>query len=354
VSDVGISTNVHWTKGAIARYVVGLLLGTVVLVLLFGKRSELTKAFHQLDHLNWAWALSAVAVEIISILGFAYLQRHVLHVGGAELPMAGLFLVSLANNAIANTIPGEPAVSCAYRYRFYRRRSASGAASAWAILTILIAQSIGMSLLLLVGVLVSLGGSSHSPNTGLVVVGLVVVLGAGVVLVRQDLLFRVIEALVRLAHRVTGHPRGDVRDRIDATLVRMREIPLKRQSTMVIVALATAVWFLDFACLLCSFGAVHATIPWGGVLLAYGVAQIAATLPLVPGGIGIVEGSLAVILVAYGTQRVSALAVVLIYRLLTFWLAVAVGWVSVGFIEWRVRSERRQSSDANAAIVTAD
>ena len=73
------------------------------------------------------------------------------------------------------------------------------------------------------------------------------------------------------------------------------------------------------------------------VLLAFGVSQIVASLPIIPGCLGIVEGSLAVILVAYGAQKVPALAVVLVYRLLTFWLVIVVGWISIGVIEWRVR-----------------
>ena len=36
-------------------------------------------------------------------------------------------------------------------------------------------------------------------------------------------------------------------------------------------------------------------------------------------------------------RRWKALAVVLIYRLLTFWAVVIVGWISVGVIEWRTR-----------------
>jgi uncharacterized protein (TIRG00374 family) len=104
--------------------------------------------------------------------------------------------------------------------------------------------------------------------------------------------------------------------------------------------MATALWLTDFLVLICCFGAVHAPIPWGGVLLAFGISQIVASLPLIPGGIGIVEGSLAVVLVAYGAKKVPALAVVLVYRLLTFWLVIIVGWISIGFIEWRVRRSR--------------
>jgi hypothetical protein len=313
---------------------------------LFGRRREVTGAFHELNHLNYWWLLGAFATEALSFVGYAYLQKVVLRMGGARLSLSSLTLVSLANIAIAYTIPGEPAVSSAYRYRFFRQHGASGASAGWAILSILIAQAIGMSLLLLLGVVVALAGNTGAHDTALVVVGLVIILAAGTLLVRRDLLLRFLRALVKLAKRVTGHPRDDLGERIEHTLTRMRDIPMSTGSSIGVVAIATALWLVDFLCLVCCFGAVHAHIPWSGVLLAFGVSQIAASLPFIPGGIGVVEGSLAVILVAYGTHKVPALAVVLIYRLLTFWLAILVGWTCIAAIEWRVRTDKvRRAAD---------
>jgi len=323
----------------IVRYALGIALGVFILVLLVGKRGEFSGALHHLDHLNYGWESGAVLAEVLSIVGYGYLQQKVLRWSGAELSLSSLTLVSLANNAIAYTVPGEPAVSSAYRYRFFRRRGASGASAGWTILTILIAQAIGMSLLLLIGVLIALTGNTGVQARGTVLVGLFVVLIAGAFLIRRDLLLRFLGLLVRLCRRVTGHPRGDVMRRIESTLQRMREIPLSNMKAIGLVAMATVLWLTDFLVLLCCFGAVRAPIPWSGVLLAFGVSQIVASLPLIPGGLGIVEGSLAVILVAYGAKKVPALAVVLIYRLLTFWAVIIVGWISIAVIEWRVRRE---------------
>ena len=332
-------------------YALGLAVGLFILVLLFGKRHELTGAFHELSHLNYWWVLGAFAAEALSFVGYAYLQRVVLRMGGATLSLSSLTLVSLANIAIAYTIPGEPAVSSAYRYRFFRQRGASGASAGWAILTILIAQAIGMSLLLLLGVVVALAGNTGAHDTALVVVGLLVVLAAGALLVRRDLLLAFLGSIVRFSRRLTGHPRDALGRRIESTLARMRDIPMSTGSTLNVVSIATAIWLIDFLCLVCCFGAVHAPIPWHGVLLAFGVSQIVASLPFIPGGIGVVEGSLAVILVAYGTAKVPALAVVLFYRLLTFWLAILVGWACIGAIEWRVRAARTRDATTDAAVL---
>ncbi|HXP20611.1 MAG TPA: lysylphosphatidylglycerol synthase transmembrane domain-containing protein [Streptosporangiaceae bacterium] len=340
----------------VARYVLGIGVGAVVLLLLLGKRGEFLAAWHQLRHVSIAWVAAAVAAEALSLGTFAYLQHRVLRLSGASIPIGALAILTLANNAIANTVPGEPAVSSAYRYRYYRRRGASGASAGWTIFTILIAQAIGMSLLLLLGVAVALAGSTSARNTGAAAIGLVIVAGAGAILVRRDLVLRLASACVRALRRLTGHPRGSIGARIEATLARMREIPLAARSTAGIVALAAGVWTCDSLCLVCSFGAVRAAIPWYGVLLAYGVAQVIGSLPIVPGGIGIIEGSLAVILVAYGAGRVPAVSAALTFRFVSFWLAIAVGWISVGVIARQMRRRRRQTdeaSDPSHQVVTA-
>jgi putative heme transporter len=319
----------------IVRYIIGVAAGFVVLLLLFGKRSELLPAWRQLSHADFGWVIAAVSAEALSLLTFGYLQNLVLRLSGANVPLGPLAALSLANEAIANTVPGEPAISSAYRYRFYRRFGASGASAGWTIFTILVAQAMSMSLLLLLGVLVALAGSTGGEYTGLAIVGLVIVVAAVAVLARRDLILRLAEALTRAAGRGARRGTGDtpgLAARIESTFARMREIPLSVRSTLGVVGVAAAVWLGDFLCLVCSFWAIHAAVPWDGVLLAYGVAQVAGSLPIVPGGIGIIEGSLAIILITYGASRPSALAAALIYRIISFWLSITVGWISVGMI----------------------
>jgi uncharacterized protein (TIRG00374 family) len=322
------------------RYAFGAALGLVVLLLLAGKRGELAAAWHQLGSVSPAWVAAAVGAEALSLLAFAWLQHRVLRLSGAPAAMAGLFLLALANDAISLTVPGEPAVSSAYRYRYYRRRGASGASAGWTIFTMIIAQAIGMALLLLLSVIVALAASTSDVGAGLTVLGLIIVIAAGAVLIRRDLVLRLAGAAIRLLRRLTGYPSGRAGSRIESTLTRMREIPLSKPATAGVVAIAISVWCGDFLCLVCSFRAVHAAIPWHGILLAYGVAQIVGSFPVVPGGLGIVEGSLAVILVFYGAGRVPAVSATLAFRAVNFWLAIMIGWFSVGVIAQLARRAR--------------
>ncbi len=335
------------TLGQLVRYVLGVAIGIVVLVLLVGRRGELVAAARQIGDASLGWVAAAIGAESMSLLFFARLQQRALRLSGSMVPLPGLFLVTLANDAIASTVPGEPAVSSGYRYRYYRRRGASAASAGWTVFTILIAQAVGMSAVLLVGVLIALtasavaSGAGASPaSIGVTAVGLVIVVAAGAVLVRRDLVLQLASALAGGLQRRAGRRPNGVLARIEATLARMRDIPLSPRSTVGVVALATAVWVFDFLCLVCSFGAVHAAVPWRGVLLAYGAAQVAGSLPIVPGGLGIVEGSLAVVLVGYGASRVPAVSAVLAFRIVNYWLAVVVGWASAGLVAVQLRRQR--------------
>ena len=113
--------------GTIARYVIGVALGVAVLVLLFGQRGDLVAARHEFQHLAVGWIVAAVLAEGTSLAGFGLLQHRVLQPPARASPLPGLVVLSLANEAIANTVPGGPAVSCVYRYRYYRQRGASEA-----------------------------------------------------------------------------------------------------------------------------------------------------------------------------------------------------------------------------------
>ncbi|OLT31496.1 hypothetical protein BJF79_36995 [Actinomadura sp. CNU-125] len=91
--------------------------------------------------------------------------------------------------------------------------------------------------------------------------------------------------------------------------------------------LAVLNWAFDILAL---FAAAHAVAPRfsaHGVALAYFAAQAAGSaLPLLPGGLGAIETSMAAALVTLGAALAPAVAAVGLYRLVSYWAVVAVGW----------------------------
>lgn len=330
------AARIHLVRGRpLVRYVAGVALGALVLVILLSRRGELAGASTRLAHLDWGWAGAALAAEAFSLFAYAVLQRVVLAAAGPRVGLGALYAITMANNAIALTIPGEPVFSSAFRYRQYRNRGASAAGAAWSIVTLIVAQAIGLSLIIFVALVVSLTGGTRGPSAGVAVVALVVVAFAGALFSRRGLLVAVAGVLVRAARRVTGRPRADLMGRIERVLDDVGAIRVGAPGRAAIVALALVAWLGDCGCLVAALRSVHAGVPGHGILLAYGAAQVVAVLPVVPGGLGVVEGSLAVILVAYGMTRVPAVAAVLVYRIISYWLGAALGWLSFAGLTMR-------------------
>jgi glycosyltransferase 2 family protein len=76
-------------------------------------------------------------------------------------------------------------------------------------------------------------------------------------------------------------------------------------------------------------------LSYTGAMGCYAIAIIVGALSFLPGGLGSTEAVMAGLLVARGFAKPQAILLTLICRLLTLWLAVLIGWLSV----WRLKHE---------------
>ena len=88
-------------------------------------------------------------------------------------------------------------------------------------------------------------------------------------------------------------------------------------------------WAADAACLAFAVLAVGGDVPWHGLLLAWAAGTAVASLGLTPGGLGVVEATLSSALIATGLVGSTAIAAVLVYRIVSLWLVLAVGGVTL-------------------------
>jgi uncharacterized protein (TIRG00374 family) len=85
--------------------------------------------------------------------------------------------------------------------------------------------------------------------------------------------------------------------------------------------LAFGYWAFDALCLVLVFLALGVSVGAGELLVAYGIATAAGTLPLTPGGIGVFEATMLATLAVFGIGSEAAIPV-LGYRLFNFWLPI--------------------------------
>ncbi len=106
---------------------------------------------------------------------------------------------------------------------------------------------------------------------------------------------------------------------------RLRTLVADRALVGRAVGWAAANWLLDAASLWVFVGAFGHWVRLDDLLVAYGLANVLAVLPITPSGLGVVEFVLTSTLVGFGTPRDIALLGVISYRVLNFWLPIPIG-----------------------------
>jgi uncharacterized protein (TIRG00374 family) len=324
----------------VLRWVLGLGLAAGALLILYGKGGEERAIGSLLGHLHWWWIPAAVVFEAVSFVALAGLQYRLLRTAGVHPPAPALLGVTTASQAMANSLPGGPALAAVYSFRWYRRFGADDAGAGWALVGTWVGTALSLSLLAAAGLLVATSEGATLDLIPAVVGVLLFSIGLGLLFVYERPLAAVVRWSVRALRRVTGRPRGDLAATIDTMVARALRLRLGWSGIRSVVGWGLANWMGDCACFALSFLIVGVGIPWKSMLLAYGAGQLAANLPITPGGLGTVDGSIEVALTYFGGSQVAWLNVVFVYRLLSFWLVLVVGWLWCGRLAWTVHRGR--------------
>jgi uncharacterized protein (TIRG00374 family) len=92
---------------------------------------------------------------------------------------------------------------------------------------------------------------------------------------------------------------------------------------------------VDFAALVIALAAFGSTPSIAGLGAAYVGASVLASASPTPGGVGAVEATLIAALTSIGVGISQATPAVLVYRLITYWLVMLPGWISLKVMEKR-------------------
>ncbi|TQL95099.1 hypothetical protein FB559_0594 [Actinoallomurus bryophytorum] len=296
-------------------------------------------------HAGPGWLACAVAAQLASMGMFARVQRRLLRAGGVRMSLPRAIRMTYAGNALSTTLPAGPAISVAFNFRQYRH---AGAPARLATAVVLLGGVIMTGAYTAVG-LVALLAEPRSRGFAVAAVAAVVVL-AGLPAVAA---WRRGTHPALLARRAL---RPVLRHRFVARFTaRFREgradLRLSPADWAMLISASLLNWVFDILSLAASGRAVGMHTALYAITLAYFAAQAAGSLvPLLPGGLGAIEGSLAASLVAFGALTAPAGAAVALYRLVSFWGVVGAGWLA-----WlAVRAgERNRAEDLTADAATA-
>jgi putative heme transporter len=319
-----------------------LSLGSLIFVFEYLVLPQLGRARHSLPLLgtvNPGLVILAVGLEITAILCYVELTRTVLY------PYApsryNTFRVDMAGFAISHVVPGGTAPAGALAYRIFNELGVPKETNAFGLAAQGSGSAVILNIIFWIALVISIHLNGFNPLYGfaaLAGVFLLLAFSGTILLITRGQ--RRADAWIRaIARRVPSVKPDVVSALIGKIAARITLLIANRRTLWWAFTWATLNWLLDAGCLwvfLWSFGSVVSPID---LLVAYGLANVLAAIPLTPAGLGVVETVLITSLVGFGVPHSQAILAVLAYRLINFWLPIPLGGACYASLQWRRPTE---------------
>ncbi len=275
-------------------------------------------ALRALENADWWWVLAALPAIFVA-QGFSTLLQ--LGAIPAELPFRPTYAVQFGGSFLNKVTPnGVGGMALSFRY-LQKTGVDSGAATGSVGLQAIV--STGASIVLAAAFLAATGRktSAHFSLHGhewlfLVIAGALIALGLFAITPPGRRLFR---------EKVWGFLRS-----AGSTVAGVAKSPRH----VSLIATGAFGWpMVEVVAFALCVHAVGGTLPFVQVAAIYLGGSLVASIAPVPGGLGALEAALVAGLSGLGMPVGTAASAVLIYRLLTFWLTIPVGWAALKLAE---------------------
>ncbi|MGW2355081.1 lysylphosphatidylglycerol synthase transmembrane domain-containing protein [Actinacidiphila glaucinigra] len=308
-------------------------------------RREVSQAYSLISHVRGPALTAAVACEALSLLCFAAVPRRLLAGGGVRWGLSRMAVITIAGNAVAGVLPGGAAFAGAWMYRQFSRRGVPPALAVAVLVAGGVLSAVGLTLLVAAGT-VGFGAVGTAapvqPVTGVLLAATAAVAAIVVLSRSSDFRVAVTRVWVSAGRRSSLVHRGQ--HALAAVVEQARSLQPGLRPWLWPAFLAFMNWLMDAGCLVCCMWALGITVPWHGLLLAYGLAQLPGGLRLTPGSVGVLEASLSALLVLYGLDSGSAIAATLLYRVISYWALQPIGWTCWAAVTAQRGADRERST----------
>jgi uncharacterized protein (TIRG00374 family) len=306
------------------------------------------RSLHLLSDLNPLLVVLAVACEVAAIYSYVELTRTVLYPYSPS--RFNTLRVNLAGLAISHVVPGGTAPAGALSYRIFNELDVPRETNAFGLAVQGSGSAVVLNLLFWCALVISIPLRGFNPAYGFAALAGVFLLAAffGTILLLTRGQRHADNWLRALARHVPAINPDKVSALLEKVAARITLLINNRRTLWWAFTWAGLNWLFDAACLwvfVWAFG--HAISPID-LLVAYGLANILAAIPLTPAGLGVVEATLIPTLVGFGVPHGQAILAVLSYRLVNFWIPIPIGGAAYASLQWR----RDRSASARPASGT--
>jgi glycosyltransferase 2 family protein len=278
-------------------------------------RTSFSQALRQAD---WRWGAVALLLSALTYVGATWaLSGFVLE----RLRFVQTFLTQVACSFVTLVTPAAVG-GVALNLRYLRKRNLT---STDAVASIGVSQVIAFALhLILLVIFIAVAGSSHDTSLrppGWTYIALAVLVSVALVVLaipagRKLLLSRLTSTI------------GQVIPRLLDLVQQPAKLAEGIGGTLVVDA-------AYIGCLAVSVRAFGGSLSLAAVAVVYLTGSAIGSAVPTPGGIGAVEAALSAGLTAAGLHGTVAFSAVLLFRTVTFWLPVPLGWIALNYLQHR-------------------
>ena len=304
---------------------------------------------------------AAIGLEFVALYCYTLVTHAALGPDAYRLRRFDLFRIQLSTRALGSLLPGGSAASNALGFRLVTSSGIAKPDAGFALATAGLGSAVILNILLWLGLIISIPLRGSSP-----VYGSAALAGTVLMAIVGAIIFGLVDDKGRLLRVVRWIYDRLGRDGESAASVmehlrdRVRGLLAEREVLKRVVLWGTVNWLLDLLALWLFLRAFGGSVSFDGLLVAFGLANVLASIPITPGGLGIVEGVYIPTLVGFGVPVATATVTVLTYRIAQFWLPILVGAVSYASLRIgavaavptpRSRLERLQSATRDGSQV---
>lgn len=291
------------------RTVVSLAMAGLALWTLIPQLVGMSTVWGELRHANWWWAVAALAMSAITYVGAAVSLDGSLP---ERLPLAPNIGVHLATSFVAVAAPGG---ALALTTRFLQKRGIDTPSAVAAVGVDLVAG--GIVHVTLTGLFLALAGTSGLKTFALPSLGPLGLAAAAIV---------AIGAVVLALPWTRAQLRTRVLPATKRSMASVGEIA-RQPGTMIELFGGSLAITLGYLLALEVSVAAFGTAPaFTSVAIVYLIGTAISSVAPTPGGIGAVEATLIAGLTSAGMPGTTAVAAVILFRLVTFWIPLLPGW----------------------------
>jgi uncharacterized protein (TIRG00374 family) len=328
------------------RFTIKILLLIVIGVFLLpGVLDGFQQAIQTVREVNPALLLAGFALQLSALLAYSLLTRATLGTAGRRISVARIFRIQLSTKALSNIVPGGNAASSALGYRLLTLSGISGPDAGFALATAGIGSAVVLNILFWTGLTMSIPfrgvneGYAFAALLGIIIMGLAAALVIGV----MDGSGRA-EQLLRWFARKARFDEERFAAVLHQVAERLEELISDRRLLRRVVFWAMLNWLLDAASLWVFLRAFGVSLPIDALLVAFGLANVLAAIPILPGGLGVVEATYLTTLIGFGVPRRVAAPAIATYRSAQYLMPIAIGalaYASLRVGPWKIEKRDR-------------